>query len=298
MVETDNEDKEHLILKYTSDDYCDGDKKFGITFEVFCDKNVKDAVIARNAEKSTDCVQYIDVTHKAGCKVGDLNGLWRFVEDNSWIFCIAFMVIGAFYTLFGLKLLRPTLFIIGTLSTMAVILFLFYVLILPNNVKDWAGWVILACSGILGLIVGFFAAKLVRIGAFVLGAWAGAGIGLLLSNMAFYKIESEVVLWVMVVILGLIVGLLSFVFFNAIVIFSTSIVGAYLLLRGLSLIAGGYPNEFTVFERIKDGDLESVPWTFYLYMVGIVIVAIAGMILQTKMFRNAKKNDSIQLMMR
>jgi hypothetical protein len=297
LVKTDNEDKEHLILNYKSDNTCTGDESdtYGITFEVFCDKNVKDRPeIVLNTAKSDDCTQYVEVTHKAGCKVGDLNGLWRFVEENSWIFCIAFMVIGAFYTVFGLKLLRPTLFIIGTLSTMAVILFLFYVLILPNNVKDWAGWVILACSAILGLIVGFFAAKLVRIGAFVLGAWAGAGVGLLLSNMAFYKIDSVAVLWVMIVLLGLIVGCLSFVFFNPIVIFSTSIIGGYMLMRGLSLVAGGYPNEFTVYERIRDGEIDNVPGTFYAYMAGVLICALLGMFLQTKMLKKAKANDSKQ----
>jgi len=101
--------------------------------------------------------------------VGDLNGLWRFVEDNLWIFAIVFMVVGAFSLVLGRKLIKPTLFIFGTLATVAVILFLFYVLILPNDVKKWVGWVILSVSVILGCIVGFFAAKLVRIGVFILG---------------------------------------------------------------------------------------------------------------------------------
>ena len=296
LVETDNEKDEHLKLTYTVDKECTASSNatnYGIVFEVLCDSSIKDQrpKIERIADLSNDCVQYVQISHDAGCKVGDLNGLWRFVEDNAWIFCIVFMVVGAFYTVFGLKLLRPTLFIIGTLTTMVIILFLFYVLILPNNVKEWAGWVILACSAILGLIVGFFAAKLVRIGAFILGAWAGAAIGLLLSNMAFYKIDSEVVLWVLIILLALIVGLLSFVFFNFIVIFSTSFLGGYLLMRGLSLVAGGYPNEFTVYERIRDGDLDSVPGTFYAYMVGVVIFAAAGMYLQLRMLSMLRKSS-------
>lgn len=295
LVETENESDEHLILTYTTDEECSGsDSNYGIIFEILCDSSISDTrpTIERIKDQSDDCVQYVQISHEAGCKVGDLNGLWRFVEDNSWIFCIVFMVIGAFYTVFGLKLLRPTLFIIGTLTTMAALLFLFYVLILPNNVDQWAGWVILACSAILGLIVGFFAAKLVRIGAFFLGAWAGAAVGLLLSNMAFYKIDSEVVLWVLVILLALVVGLLSIVLFNPIVIFSTSFLGGYLLMRGLSLVAGGYPNELTVYERIRDGDLDSVPATFYIYMVGVIIICAGGMYVQFRMFNKAKAEDS------
>lgn len=200
LIKTDNQDYEHLLLKYSTDVSCpNSTENYGIKFEIFCDENAnEDPVPERNDEKSTDCMQYIEMTSKHGCKVGDLNGIWRFVDDNSWIFCIVFMVVGAFYIILGRILLKPTLFIIGTMTVVAIILFLFYVLILPNNVEEWAGWVILSCATLLGLIAGFFAAKLVRIGASLLAAWAGASIALLLSNMAFYKIESVAVLWVMI----------------------------------------------------------------------------------------------------
>jgi len=229
------------------------------------------------------------VSHKAGCKVGDLNGLWRFVESNNWIFAISFIVIGAFNLILGRKLIRPTLFIVGTMTTVAVILFLFYVLILKHNAEKWVGWVILACSIILGLIVGFFAAKLVRVGAFALGAWAGVGIALMLNNMVFYKINSVAVLWIMIVVIGLVFGILSFVIFDYIMILSTSILGGYLIVRGISLVAGGYPNEFTVYERIKAGDFNNVPGTFYAYMAGMVVLIIIGFIIQIRMKLRAKK---------
>ena len=38
--------------------------------------------------------EILEAFRQAGCKVGDLNALWRFVENNIWIFAIAFIVIG------------------------------------------------------------------------------------------------------------------------------------------------------------------------------------------------------------
>jgi hypothetical protein len=37
---------------------------------------------------------------------------------------------------------------------------------------------------------------------------------------------------------------------------STSLIGAYLTVRGISAYAGGYPNEFTVYMRITKEDFE------------------------------------------
>lgn len=44
---------------------------------------------------------------------------------------------------------------------------------------------------------------------------------------------------------------LSFFIFDHILIGSTSLIGAYALVRGISLYAGGYPNEFTLADMIK-----------------------------------------------
>jgi hypothetical protein len=223
--------------------------------------------------------------------VGDLNGIWRFVESNAWIFAIVFIVIGLFNLILGRKLVRPTIAIIFCLSTIVAILFLFYVLILKKDTAKWVGWLLLAVSAILGGIVGFFASKLIRVGVFFLGLWAGAGIGLILNNMVFYKINTVAILWILMAVFGLTLGVLSCFFFHYIVIACTSIIGAYLFMRGISLFAGGYPNEFTIYERIRDGDMSAVPWTFYMYMIGMLIMFLIGGFIQIKIKKREGDND-------
>lgn len=278
-----NDNGDFLKLSYTTQNVCSGEEYFGITYEIFCDSNVDgEADFTINEGASTDCRPVFTTTHKAGCKTGDLNGLWRFVENNSIIFGSIFIVLGLYNLILGRKLIRPTLGLIFCMLTIIVILFLFYVLLLPNDVAQWVGWLLLVISIILGGIAGFFASKLVRIGVFFLGVGAGACIGLLLNNLVFYRIGHVAVLWVLMSVIGLGLGILSFFWYNYIVIICTSILGSYLFIRGISFFAGGFPNEFTVYERISQGDINGVPGTFFAYMAGLLVVLGLGIFIQIK----------------
>lgn len=50
-------------------------------------------------------------------------------------------------------------------------------------------------------------------------------------------------------------------------------IGSFLMVRGVSLYCGGYPNEFTLIYMIQDGKT-SVHWPFYLYLALMVILTV------------------------
>eukprot|EP00343_Euplotes_focardii_P000880 CAMPEP_0205798960 /NCGR_PEP_ID=MMETSP0205-20121125/65_1 /ASSEMBLY_ACC=CAM_ASM_000278 /TAXON_ID=36767 /ORGANISM="Euplotes focardii, Strain TN1" /LENGTH=368 /DNA_ID=CAMNT_0053059463 /DNA_START=150 /DNA_END=1256 /DNA_ORIENTATION=- len=283
---------EHLMLSYESETVCE-EGFFGIGFEIFCDKDITDEPqFGLNNAKSTSCKPVYSTTHKAGCYTGDLNALWRFIESNNIVFGIIAMVLGAYNMILGRKFIRPTIGLIFCLTTVSIVLFIFYVLFLPHDVEKWVGWLLLSISVVLGSIAGFFASKLVRVGVFFIGLWSGIGLGLLLNNLIFYKINHVAVVWVLMAVLGLSLGVLSFFWYNYIVIICTSILGSYLFVRGLAFIAGGYPNEFTIYTRIRNGEVNSVPGTFYAYMAGMLVAfAIAFFIQFTIKKREGKKDD-------
>ena len=54
-------------------------------------------------------------------------------------------------------------------------------------------------------------------------------------------------------------------------ILGTSLIGAFLFIRGIGLLAGGYPNEFQLHNDIISGDIKNMPWTAYVYMIAMVI---------------------------
>lgn len=292
--ETGGEDSdEFLLLEYTTEEVCEGEEKFGIAFEIFCEAdNTNLPTFIPNDAKSTDCRPVFRTHHSGGCKVGDLNGLWRFIEGNSIIFGIISMFIGFYNLVLGRKFIKPTIGLIMMMTTVVAILFVFFVLFLPTHTPGWVGWLLLAISIVLGGIVGFFASKLVRVGVIILGFWAGVGIGLLLNNLIFYRINHVSVLWILMGVFGLSLAVMSFFWYNYVVIICTSIIGSYFFVRGIALMAGGYPNEFTIFEKIYAGVFTGMPGTFWAYLVGMVIACLVGIIIQIFIKRREGNNES------
>ena len=71
----------------------------------------------------------------------------------------------------------------------------------------------------------------------------------------------------------------------------TSFVGAYGFWRGISLFAGGFPNEFTIADEIKAGAYDVfTPW-FYAYMVAIVLTSIGGAVVQYKRLSQMSEDE-------
>ena len=53
---------------------------------------------------------------------------------------------------------------------------------------------------------------------------------------------------------------LSFKFYDFIVIFGTSFIGAFGIIRGIAFIAGAYPSEWEIVSSIKSGEPIDLPW--------------------------------------
>ena len=157
-----------------------------------------------------------------------------------------------------MRMFRPTLFIVGMITTVFVLLLLFYVFFLPTDTDEWVFWTVIGAAVLIGILIGLLFAKLSRIGLFLIGCWGGAVLGLLLSEAVLYKTDNLVALWVPVGVLGLLIGVLSFKWYKGIVILATSLLGAFLFVRGIAVFAGGYPNEFTIYTEIRDGAIDSV----------------------------------------
>jgi hypothetical protein len=66
-------------------------------------------------------------------------------------------------------------------------------------------------------------------------------------------------------------------------IISTSIVGAYMFIRGISFFAGKFPNEFVIVDLIENNIITSIDPAFYGYLAGILVFALIGIIVQYRM---------------
>lgn len=52
------------------------------------------------------------------------------------------------------------------------------------------------------------------------------------------------------------------------------------MVRPFSWIIGGFPNEFTLYLMVENGDIKTLPWTFFIYILVIIAVAVVGALYQ------------------
>lgn len=100
-----------------------------------------------------------------------------------------------------------------------------------------------------------------------------------LVNSIFIKVFQVYSTWSLVgfaVVFCLLLGLLSYRMYDPIVILSTSLTGAYMIVRPVSWIFGGFPNEFKLASMIRAGELRTLPSLFFVYFGLIVLLSVIG----------------------
>ena len=69
-------------------------------------------------------------------------------------------------------------------------------------------------------------------------------------------------------------------------ILNSALLGAYLIVRGISLIIGSellqMPNEFTIANLLASGAIEHVPWPFYPILLAIILLGAGGSFIQLR----------------
>jgi hypothetical protein len=112
----------------------------------------------------------------------------------------------------------------------------------------------------------------------------------LLYNAFLYKINSQVFFWIFIVALALICGILALIVYDHALILATSLAGAFLFTAGIGLVAGHYPNPFTIVEQLKNGTIDHIDPIFYAYLAGTLVLWVLGAIVQYTQRRHDHKN--------
>ena len=159
--------------------------------------------------------------------------------NNVW--GVALILIGLFVAFFGNHMLNATIYIFVTLAVFCIGCMLFYNMFLQNSNKNWIQWTI-----VIGIFVGanMAGAALVKYrkwGITVLAAWGGIMLGLLITTT--FVVGSNATYWAIVMGCCFGAAFLVLIAEKKIVMLLTSFAGAYAIVRGISLYAGGYPNE-------------------------------------------------------
>jgi len=208
---------------------------------------------------------------------------------------VILLIVGGTVTYYGRKFFPWVIAVIGGGTAFLAAMLLCSVIgmlkSMENNGRGNIGLTVLAfiISGVIGILAGWFLRVFLRIGACFLGAVCGFFLGGSLYNLAFYWANS---LWLLICVsfgLAILGAFLAYRFYNQIIIFSTSLIGSYAFIRGISLFAGHYPNEVMIYSQIANGVKPELTWEFYAYFSGMVVMFVSGCAYQY--WRWAKHHD-------
>lgn len=215
------------------------------------------------------------------------------IYELRYIFGAVFILIGLVLALFGRQLWVFTVFLACALLSFVAIMYIYYTILSKPSQAAWIGWAILGGSLVVGVVLGLLMTKFARAGASILAVWGGFILGMVLTEALLFQYITENSFWFWLVCgsCAAVAGVLVFVAYNHAVILASSLVGSYLFIRGISLYAGGFPDEFLLFKEVKSGMLVNEPLTFYLYLAGVVIATVISAVVQ---YRALAKMDEDQ----
>lgn len=139
-------------------------------------------------------------------------------------------------------------------------------------------FVVIICL-LISIMISLVLVKIHKFGIVISGAVAGFFSCILLNYTLFWRVKavpSYLFFQNFLFIMTLIGAILGYEFSTYIIIISTSLLGSYITVRTLSVIFGGFPNEYELNRDLQTQTLDSIPWIFYLYLALIVILFVIG----------------------
>jgi len=220
-----------------------------------------------------------------------LSELLAFMSQYKFVFIPIFFILGAFFCFFGRRTFDIALFLIVAMAGVLISGSLFMQLTNINS-SPATKWVIFGVCLLIGIGLGYIALKFEKVGFFALGLVLGVVGGFFLYQLILSPIlagqtnsssTGTIVFWVTVVILGLIGGLLGMWLSEDIKIISTAVIGAYTMIRSISVLIGGFPPEI----QVAEGTAQFTP-VAYAYLAFIIIFTVLGLYVQ---FRHKKQEE-------
>ena len=285
-----------MELRYTGGDSCpytDGNTTYALRLDLYCDENYDTASTPKYVGvEDSGCTERVSIRSKHGCYKFTMNPLFKWLHKNSFLFGAVLILLGLTVGVFGKKLFKPTICLIGTFAFLVISMLFVFSVFFNRDTETWVGWVVFAVCFIFGCLVGLILAKLSKLGVGIIAGWGGFCLGLILYNSFMYKLDGDkrIVFWIFNISMAIIAGVLSIFLFDHAIIISTSIVGSYAFIRGISLYAGGFPDELDLIKMIEANETSSIDPRFYGYMAGFLVGAVLCIVIQYIMYSRTKEN--------
>lgn len=262
-----------------------------MTFSInmYCDKSqAKDYFDVSAGVLGDLCNPYLDTVSWVACPRLSVSEIWAFLEQYEEYFGIFLLIVGLLLTFVGRRLIKPAICCAGFLSTIALSCLIFYSVYLDDTADTADFWYFLGGGAFVGIFLGLLAAWCVKVGAAILAGWGGVCGALILYEAVLFRAEQPWLFWTVICLCAVGSAVAAFFIFDEVMIVTTTLLGAYALVRGTACYAGHYYNEVTMAEMAKDGLLEDIDPLYWCYVGGFFLMIGIGMFVQCKGYKKEK----------
>ena len=294
--------------KGVSIDFIEGDechyenstKKFKHTVKltIYCDSDIEKEHFLDNftiIHNSNPCFHNYEMRSIHGCTLRSMYLLLKLLNKYNYIFLVLFAIIGIILCFFGNRYINKTIILIGGFIgcyaiTAAVLSFF------PKFITtELYLFLCLFVSFVLGCVIGYFLKDDIRFSCLLLGASLGFSCATFVYQIVqnYVDFDPEIVYYVCIGVCIVVGAFLGWKLYRYVVIIGTAVLGGYLVMRGISLVAGHYLDESLVIDLLKNEEWEELkdlrtPW-LYAYLGTWIILSGAGIYYQWKHKDDKKK---------
>jgi len=299
----ENDDTVGVYIYYENPKADEDKDAYELKVYLYCDKtiSIKAETIFKITEKTSNTIT-VKANTPYGCPYMSTSMVEKFVSNHRWLYAGILFCCGVFLLVMGVSMFKYAMFVIATLAVTGSLL-LFFFLLFPEKTHDAFLYIAFFLCVIAGLAVGFVAVKYKKWGFLGLGITAGVFAGFFVVTLiqplvtggksaagtnedgTQKKGANEWIFYVVIILCGALGGFLMFKLRKNITIICTSFIGSYLVVRSVSIFGGHFPNEIALIRGFRH-----FSGVGYVYLVFIVILAIAGIYLQHRI-RNKKEAE-------
>jgi hypothetical protein len=285
------------LVTYFNGDICPYDVAnkalYQVSYEIKCNHNhtSADELSSPIAVNMSDrCHPKFTFSNKHGCPTFETTPWIRYLSAHPSIIGILLILFGLIATFKGKDFFQLTVGILafGLIFLLCMLFFsaIGYLDYLdPDFSADEIGLTLLSLSvsGFIAFVAGYVVYKAgFAMAILTLGVIVGFFLGVSLYNILFYSTNA---LWLLIVCAfggALLLGFLAFAFSDYIMIYGTAFIGAYSLVRGISVFTGNFPTEALMYAHLSQGISPPITNYFLGYAAAILIIFVCGVCCQLR----------------
>jgi len=266
-----------ITLTLPQGDVCANGKNYETVYKLTCNSKVTYQIDSHEFNPNS-CQNHIKITSKYACSQGKFSAWYNQFGLPKQALAAILIVIGLYFLFFAAQFQRVSSLLINS-SILGLILYSFINLFTQMNM--------LVCM-ILGVAIAFGVVYFESLNGIVLGIVVGYLFGSLFYNLEVkfvVGVNPQALYWSTLLICILFISIAGGFMQEYMVALSSSLVGAYAFVRGISVYAGGYPDETYVMKLINMKEYSQFGRVFgpkiYLYIGGIFALCAVGMVIQS-----------------